>query len=107
MKDKIAVPMDLAKAGKLRKKIVRVLDNLDEDSDSYGKMTIMLELVSFSMVMMMPGLKDASYILAEQRLKILGVTDERIFEALRARRDTEEESAREEAKEIAKIINNE
>jgi transaldolase len=41
------------------------------------------------------------------KLKILGITDERIFETLRQRRDFEEESAMEEAKHISKIINNE
>lgn len=107
MKDRIAIPMDLAKAGKLRKKIGRILDNLNEDSDSYGKMRMMMDIVSFSMVLMMPGLSEESYTCSMLKLKILGVTDERIFETLRQRRDFEEESAMEEAKHIAKIINNE
>ena len=83
MKDRIAIPMDLAKAGKLRKKIGRILDYLNEDSDSYGKMRMMMDIVSFSMVLMMPGLSEESYTCSMHKLKILGITDERIFETLR------------------------
>ena len=61
----------------------------NEDSDSYGKMRMMMDIVSFSMVLMMPGLSEESYTCSMHTLKILGITDERIFETLRQRRDFE------------------